>query len=136
VALLVETRGSGKNQTEVGVARCSLMGALPDSFSLEQETLGDKVMHLVGRHDHQLGYSELDAAFHLRGVDDAVRRVLSDTNAQNRLLVTHRAYPSMRIGNGSVQLETRPVPGSEEALNALLSDAISVAQALLKASRR
>lgn len=136
VALLIEERGSGKSRRDVAVVRCSLAGALPPEFGLEREGLGDKLVQLLGRTDHQLGFPEMDAAFLLQNLGSEARRTLSYRAVQETLLETVKAYPEMRIGKGVVQLETTEVPRTEEGLSRLLSDAISVANTLQRAKQR
>lgn len=136
VAMLRETRRSGDNSREVTVVRCGLNGALPEDFRLERETLGDKLLQLVGGRDHQLGHPEMDSAFLLDRVGEDARRVLSDRTAQDRLLAMVKRYPGMRIGKGVLQLETPSSLASEHELAVMLGDAVSVATALSRARQK
>jgi len=136
VAMFTEERGSGKHRHTVAVARCSLPAVFSPSFALERETLGQKLVQLVKGPDHQVGDPELDAAFLLSNVDGGARRVLGQRHARETLLEYVARYPSMRIGNGSLQLETTRVPSDEAGLSAFLQDAVSLSTALQRAKQR
>lgn len=136
VAMLVETRGQGRNQRDVALVRCSLNGAVPSHFSLERETLGDKLVGLIGRADHQLGIPDMDSAFHLENVGDEARSLLSLRSVQQVLLDSVRVYPTLRIAKGVVELETSHVPNDEKSLSKFLGDAVAVATALQRGKLR
>ena len=136
VAMLRETRGRGDDSSEVTVVRCGLNGALPDDFRLERETLGDKLLQMVSRQDHQLGHPEMDSTFLLERVGEEARRVLADRTAQDRLLAMVKRYPGMRIAKGVLQLETSSSLASEQELAVMLGDAVSVATALSRARQK
>jgi hypothetical protein len=136
VALLTEMRGEGKGRHRVAVARCSLADVFSPSFALEREGFGDKVLQLVRGPDHQLGDPALDSAFLLHNVDERARAVLADRGAREALLDCVSRYPSMRIGNGTLQLELQKVPSDEATLSSFLQDAVSLATTLQRAQRR
>ena len=136
VAMLVEKRGDGEGSYQATVVRCSLNGAVPDDLKISRETVASKVLQLFGRTDHQLGIPQMDQAFHLDGVGEQARRVLSDRGAQERLLAMLDRYPELRIGRGVVQLEQTGVVATEEELSRMLGDAVSVATALQRAAQR
>ena len=136
VALLREDRGGSETVRTFTLVRCSLGGALPHDFTLERETLGDKLSQLVSGADHQLGHPEMDWAFLLDRVDEHARAVLSDRTAQERLLAMVQRYPGMRIGKGVLQLEVERDVTDEDGLARMLSDALSLATALHRAKQR
>lgn len=136
VAVLIEVRGSGKNRQEVCVVRFDLGDVLNPSFSLDRETVADKVAQLFKGQDHQLGVAQIDEAFHLDNLDDRARRVLNDRSVQLALLRTVGAYPSMRIGNAVLHLESKSVPSNAIALGQLVADAQSLATTLRRAGQR
>jgi hypothetical protein len=136
IALLIEVRGSGKQQHEVAVARCSLGSTFSPQFALEREGLGDKLMQVISGQDHQLGDPKLDSTFLLHNVDGGARRVLSDDGARSALLTFVERYPSLRIGNGVLQLELRQPPADALALSAFLQDTVSLATSLQRAKRK
>ncbi len=136
VAMFTETRGQGRSRYTVAIVRCSLPDVFSSRFALERETLGQKLIQLVSGPDHQVGDPKLDAAFLLSNVDGGARRVLSDRHAREALLDYVDRYPSMRIGNGVLQLEQRSVPSDEAGLSALLQDALTLSSTLQRAKQR
>lgn len=135
-AVLTEKREDSDTSWEVAVVRVSLDGLLPAAFSLTPETIGSRLSQVLGEPDHQLGVPEMDAAFWFENLGDTARKVLSERGAQQALLSCRQRYPSLMIGKGTLQLELRAVPSTEEALARLLDDALAVATALRKAAPR
>ena len=136
VAMILEERGHGRQKRTVALVRCSLPEVFGASFGLERETMFEKLKHLVGEPDHQVGDPELDSTFLLTNVDGGARRVLSDKAARTALLECVDRYPAMRIGNSVVQLELSTVPSTEAELSRFLNDAVKLSTTLQRAKQR
>jgi hypothetical protein len=131
-----QTRGAGRSRYTVAVLRLSVGSTLPPEFSLEPEGLGDKMRHLFGTHDPEIGDPRFDQLFDLKNLSPETVSVLRDEGVQRQLYGMVKAYAHFHIRDGWIQAERRRVPAKEEDLEEFLSHALQLARALGQATQR
>ena len=136
VTVETRTRGSGRSRYTVAVLRLSVGGALPPEFSLEREGLGDKVLHLFGKHDPEIGDTRFDELFDLKNLSPETASVLRDEGVQRQLYSMVRAYTYFHVRHGWIEAERLRIPAKGEELEEFLGQALLLAHALGQATQR
>jgi hypothetical protein len=136
--LVIETarRGHGKHRYTVTVLSLSLPDALPPEFSLTRESLGDKVLHFLGKRDEEIGDAEFDKRFELEKLSPALTAVLRHTVVQEHLYEMVNHYQDFHIREGRIQAERRHVPSTADELEEFVGPALMLAHTLEETSRR
>ncbi len=125
-------RGSYTRGREYPYAVVSLeLGeALPAMTRIRPEKLGRKVLKVFGKSDEEVGDAELDNAFELENLSDEVRAVLRTPDVRRQLLVLRSRFDSFSIEDTQLTARHRGLPNSVATLEALVTPALQLSDAL------
>ena len=129
-------RGHGKHRYTVTVLSLSVPGALPSEFSLARASLGDKLLHFLGKKDEEISDADFDKHFELEHLSPALTAVLRHTAVQEHLYEMVNHYQDFLIRDGRIHAERRHVPSTAEELEELVGPALMLAHTLEETSRR
>ncbi|MFL5344067.1 MAG: hypothetical protein ACJ8AT_04705 [Hyalangium sp.] len=136
--LVIETarRGHSKHRYTVTVLSLSVPDALPPEFSLALESLGDKVLHFLGKKDERIGDADFDKFFEMENLSPALSAVLRHMAVQEHLYEMVNQYQTFHIRDGWIHAERRHVPSTAEELEEFVGPALMLAHTLEETSRR
>jgi hypothetical protein len=135
-SLHTEERRSGKSSQLYTVAWVSLANTLPPALHIRSEGFGDRFLKVFGKRDDEIGDAEMDEALNLKNLTDDARNTLRDARVREKLLLLRQRSPTFFIENEELQVVTRGMPDSVEALERMVTPMLELADALHEAATR
>jgi hypothetical protein len=132
VAIYLESRGGGKSKTTYSIVEASFPHPLPFTLRVGRESAMAKFGKAVfGLQDIEVGVEQFDAAVRIKGSDpDGIRRALSGTGVQDRILAALEASPTITVTEKAARWEKRGTVEKAETYQQAMSLVVPIVRAL------
>jgi len=132
VAIYLLSRGGGRSRNTYSIVEASFPRPLPFTLRIGRETMMSRFGKTVlGLQDIEVGAEQFDAAVRVKGNDpDRIRRVLSGSGVQDRIVTALEASPTITVTEKAALWEKRGTVETSETYRQAIDLVVPIVRAL------